>query len=109
MEQQFDFAGEKFTDKSYNKPNLGQGVWSQLKWVFIPACNGDKRAYESWRKEAFMVFVDQASVTPEHKLLNLRQHFSGEDIRLWLATQQWLAWNGNSIEIGDEYHCISKN
>ena len=56
-----------------------------------------------------MAFVDQASVTPEHKLLHLRQHFSGEDIRLWLATQQWLVWNGNSIEIGDEYHCISKN
>ena len=37
MEQQFDFAGDKFTDKSYNKPNLGQGVWTQLKWVFIPA------------------------------------------------------------------------
>ena len=94
MEQEFDFAGDKFTDKSYNKPNLDQGVWSQWKWVFIPAYNGDKRAYERWRKEAFMVYVDQSPVTPEYKFLYLRQYFSGEDIRLWLAMQQWLVWNG---------------
>ena len=65
MEQQFDFAGNKFTDKSYNKPNLGQGVWSQLRWVFIPA-------YERWRKEALMAYVDEAPVTPESALVCLR-------------------------------------
>ena len=64
MEQQFDFAGDKFTDKSYNKPNLGQGVWGQLKWVFILAYNGDERAYERCRKEAFMAYVDEAPATP---------------------------------------------
>ena len=56
-----------------------------------------------------MAYVDEAAVTPEYKLLHLLQHFSGEDIRLLLATQQWLVWNGNSRERGDEYHCISKN
>ena len=55
-----------------------------------------------------MAYADQAPVTPEYKLLHLRQHFYGEDIRLWLAKQQWLVWNGNSTERGDEFHYISK-
>ena len=88
---------------------IGARFILRVKWVFIPVYNEDKRAYERWRKEASTAYVDEATVTPEYKLLHLLQHISGEDIRLRLATQQWLVWNGNSTERGDEYHCISKN
>ena len=77
----FDSGGRKFTKEPYGEPTLGRDMWNQLKRVSIPVINGDKRAYEGW-KAAFMVCVDQASATPEYKLLQLRQHLSGEAFKM---------------------------
>ena len=43
-----------------------------LKKVSIPVFNADKRNYENW-KSTFNARVDQAPVSPEYKLLQLRQ------------------------------------
>ena len=56
-------------------------MWNQLKRVSIPVFNGDRRAYEGW-KAAFMACVHQAPTTPEYKLLQLRQHISGEALKI---------------------------
>ena len=56
-------------------------MWNQLKRVSIPVFNGDRRAYEGW-KPAFMACVHQAPATPEYKLLQLRQHLSGEALKI---------------------------
>ena len=56
-------------------------MWNQLKRVSIPVFNGDRRAYEGW-KAAFMACVHQAPTTPESKLLQLRQHLSGEALKI---------------------------
>ena len=56
-------------------------MWNQLKRVSIPVFNGDRRAYEGW-KAALMACVHQAPATPEYKLLQLRQHLSGEAIKI---------------------------
>ena len=66
----FDSGGRKFT----KEPTLGRDMWNQLKRVSIPAFNGDRRACEGW-KAAFIACVHQAPVTPEYKLLQLRQQF----------------------------------
>ena len=58
-------------------PNIGHDLWTQLKHVQIPTFSGDKRTYPSW-KAAFMACVDIAPVTPEYKMLQLRQYVSGE-------------------------------
>ena len=55
--------------------------FNQLKRVSIPVFNGDRRAYEGW-KAAFMACVHQAPATPEYKLLQLRQHLSGEALKI---------------------------
>ena len=55
--------------------------FNQLKRVSIPVFNGDRRAYEGW-KAAFIACVHQASATPEYKLLQLRQHLSGEALKI---------------------------
>ena len=52
-------------------------MWRQLKPVQIPTISGNKRSYPSWRA-AFMACVDRAPVTPEYKMLQLRQYVSGE-------------------------------
>ena len=57
--------------------NIGHDLWTQLKHVQIPTFSGDKRTYSSW-KAAFMACVDIAPVTPEYKMLQLRQYVSGE-------------------------------
>ena len=77
----FDSGGRKFTKEPYEEPTLGRDMWNQLKRVSIPVFNGDKRAYEGW-KAAFMACVDQAPATPEYKLLQLRQHLSGEALKM---------------------------
>jgi len=59
------------------KHELGSDMWKQLKRVSIPVFGGDKRQYESW-KASFVACIDQAPATPEYKLLQLRQHLSGE-------------------------------
>ena len=51
-------------------------MWSQLRKVSIPVFNGDRRGYEG-SKATFMACVHQAPATPEYKLLQLRQHLSG--------------------------------
>ena len=58
-------------------PNIGYDMWTQLKPVQIPTFYGNKRSYPSW-KAAFMACVDRAPVTPEYKMLQLRQYVSGE-------------------------------
>ena len=58
-------------------PTIGHDLWTQLKQVGIPTFSGDKRTYPSW-KAAFMACVDSSPVTPEYKMLQLRQYVSGE-------------------------------
>ena len=77
----FDSRGRKFTKEPYEEPTLGRDMWNQLKRVSIPVFNGDRRAYEGW-KAAFMACVNQAPATPEYKLLQLRQHLSGEALKI---------------------------
>ena len=55
-------------------------MWKQLKRVSIPEFGGDKRTYESW-KASFVACIDQAPATSEYKLLQLRQHLTGEALR----------------------------
>ena len=61
----------------FSTPTIGHDLWTQLKQVEIPTFSGDKRTYPSW-KAAFMACVDSAPVTPEYKMLQLRQYVSGE-------------------------------
>ena len=58
-------------------PKIGYDMWTQLEPVQIPTFYGNKRSYPSW-KAAFMACVDRAPVTPEYKMLQLRQYVSGE-------------------------------
>ena len=77
----FDSGGRKFTKELYEEPTLGWNMWNQLKRISIPVFNGDRRAYEGW-KAAFMACVHQAPATPDYKLLQLRQHLSGEALKI---------------------------
>ena len=72
---------------------IGANMWKQLKRVSIPVFNGDKSNYESW-KAAFTACVDNAPVTPEYKLLQLRECLSGEALR----TIQNLGHSGTAYE-----------
>ena len=56
-----------------------------MKRVSIPIFDGNKPTYEGW-KAAFTACIDQAPATPEYKLLQLRQHLTGEalkHLRIW--------------------------
>ena len=77
----FDSGGKKYTKEPYEEPTLGRNMWNQLKRGSIPVFNGDRRAYEGW-KAAFMACVHQAPATPDYKLLQLRQHLSGEALKI---------------------------
>ena len=57
---------------------IGADMWKQLKRFSIPVFNGDKSNYESW-KAAWK--GDNAPVTAEYKLLQLRECLSGEALR----------------------------
>ena len=70
-------AGIFIPPDGFATPNIGYDMWTQLKPVQIPTFSGDKRGYPSW-KAAFMACVDRAPVTPEYKMLQLRQYVSGE-------------------------------
>ena len=70
-------AGIFVPTDGFATPNIGHDMWTQLKPVPIPTFTGDKRSYPSW-KAAFMACVDRAPVTPEYKMLQLRQYISGE-------------------------------
>ena len=74
-------------------PNIGHDLWTQLKHVQIPTFSGDKRTYPSW-KAAFMACVDIAPVTPEYKMLQLRQYVSGEA----LNTVEHLGYSSTAYE-----------
>ena len=54
--------------------------WAHLQKMTIPIFDGDKRRFESWWA-AFSVCVDAAPVTPELKMLRLRQYLRGEPLR----------------------------
>ena len=70
----------KAKENSQEGATIGRDMWSHLKRVSIPVFNGDKKTYEGW-KTAFMACIDQAPATPEYKLLQLRQHLSGEALK----------------------------
>ena len=77
----FDSGGRKFRKEPYEEPTLSWNMWNQLKRISIPVFNGDRRAYEGW-KAAFMACVHQAPATPDYKLLQFRQHLSGEALKI---------------------------
>jgi hypothetical protein len=60
---------------------IANDMWKQLKRVSIPVFSGDYRTYESW-KSAFKTCIDQAPVTAEYKLLQLRQYVTGEALKV---------------------------
>ena len=97
----FDSGGRKFTKEPYEEPTLGRDMWNQLKRVSIPVFNGDRRAYEGW-KAAFMACVHQAPATPDYKLLQLRQHLSGEALKIVEPLgHSAAAYEANSAEKGE--------
>ena len=55
-------------------------LWKQLKRVTITVFTGDKKTYQSW-KAGFTACVDNAPVTAEYKLLQLKQSLAGEALR----------------------------
>ena len=52
----------------------------QIKRVELPKFNEDKKEYFTWTA-VFMASIDSAHVTPEVKLLHLRQYLSGSAIK----------------------------
>ena len=60
---------------------IGDDMWKHLKRVGIPVFSGDKRTYENW-KAAFTACIDQSPMTPEYKLLQLRQYLSGPALQI---------------------------
>ena len=60
-----------------NPGGVGRDLWRQLKPVAIPTFKGDKGSFPAW-KATFMACVDQAPVTKEYKLLQLRSYLSRE-------------------------------
>ena len=73
-------AGIFVPTDGFATPNIGHDMLTQLKPVQIPTFTGNKRSFPSW-KAAFMACVDRASVTPEYKMLQLRQYISGEALK----------------------------
>ena len=61
--------------------DIGNDMWRQLKRVSIPIFKGDKKTYEGW-KVAFLACIDQAPLTPEYKLLQLREYPGGEALKV---------------------------
>ncbi|XP_065190931.1 uncharacterized protein LOC135821860 [Sycon ciliatum] len=59
---------------------VGQDLWRQLKRVSIPVFRGDKKQFPSW-KAAFLACIDQAPLTAEYKMLQLREYLAGDALR----------------------------
>ena len=57
---------------------FGMDLWKEMKRISI--FDGTKSTYES-RKAAFTACIDQAPAAPEYKLLQLRQHLTGEALK----------------------------
>ena len=76
---------ERYVEKDKNiyssQKEIGQDMWKQMKSVSFLVFAGNKRTYENW-KAAFSACIDKAPATPEYKLLQLRQHLSGEAVKV---------------------------
>ena len=55
-------------------------LWGHLEKFKLPKFDGNKRDYSSW-KAAFEACVEKAKVTPELKLLQLRNHLTGDALK----------------------------
>ena len=64
MEYKDPFPSAKANENSQEGATIGRDMWSQLKCV-----------------SAFMACIDPAPAKPEYKLLQLRQHLSGEALK----------------------------
>ena len=73
--------GKKKEKTNWDKLELGQHMWKQLKRVSIPVFNGDNKSYQSW-KAAFMTCIDPAPATAEYKLMQLRSYLKGEELKV---------------------------
>ena len=62
------------TENQYDA--IGKDLWKQL----IPILDGNKRNYNNW-KAAFLACIDQPPATAAYKLLQIRQHLSGEALK----------------------------
>ena len=51
-----------------------------MRRISISIFGGNKSTYESW-KTVFTACIDQAPALPEYKLLQLRQHLTGEALK----------------------------
>ncbi|XP_064629276.1 uncharacterized protein LOC135488565 [Lineus longissimus] len=63
------------------RPTLGHDIWRQLKRVDVPKFTGNVKTYSNWNA-AFTACIDKAPATPEYKLLQLREHLSGDALKL---------------------------
>ena len=59
---------------------IGRDFWKQLRRILKAIFDGNKSTYESW-KAAFTGCIDQAPVTTEYKLTQLRQYLTGEAVK----------------------------
>ena len=73
-----DFCGKASAETP--AVTIGRDMWTQLKRVAIPVFSGNKKTYESWKAE-FIACINKVPTTPEYKLLQLRQYFSGEALK----------------------------
>ena len=73
-------TGPFVSTEDMTTPSIGHDMWTQLKRVEIPVFSGNKRTYPSWRA-AFLACIDKAPVSPEYKMLQLRQYVSGDALR----------------------------
>ena len=66
------------------KQEIARDLWKrfmeEVEENIISISDGNKSKCESW-KAAFKVCIDQAPTTPGHKLLQLRQHLTGEALK----------------------------
>ena len=60
--------------------NPPSDVYRHLRKIKIPTFDGDKKLYDTWRT-SFNVCVDQQPLSPELKLLQLRQYLSGPPLK----------------------------
>ena len=61
--------------------HLGKDMWNQLERVSMPVFAGDKSSYHGWRA-AFDACIDQAPVSSEYKLLQLKKYLGGEPLTM---------------------------
>ena len=74
-------SGSMPVQSASRSSDIGNDMWRQLKRVSIPVFKGDKKTYEGW-KSAFLACIDQAPLTPEYKLLQLREYLGGDALKV---------------------------